>query len=232
VSGLRGYTATINTGQFGDTSELLPILLSQVSDQLANQLIPNLKDFAQAGENGAQTLARLIATTEQLRGQQAQARTSLIDMVRALPDRLGITGLLDFRSSLQVSDTLSPTARLANARSLYERTLHGAQAGNLGDVQALPQFAQQLLSIGRDNYASGPQFAALYREIMRETNQVIHQQRDVEHDLLRDIPRTILHASHDQLLELRRIKVELSNTVQVLRDTRLELRRIAPRPAP
>jgi hypothetical protein len=214
------------TGMVGD-DKIIAAAIGAVTDSLALKLLPHLKDFAQANESLTQTFTRLAAATEQLRGQQEQSEGQLRGLVSGMPAALGITALQQYQNTLAVSDYLAPTDRLGAARSQYADLLGRAGAGDLSAVQAFPGVAQQLLGIGRDTFASGPEFADLMREVNRDLSDVLGHQQELQTDILSGIDVTIQQAAQDQIGELRRGFKAVTDELQAVQDELRRLREVA-----
>jgi hypothetical protein len=129
--------------------------------------------------------------------------TALRGMVNALPGQLGITGLQEFQRSLGVSEYLSPTARFASAQSQYAELLARAQGGDLDAVRGFSSNAAQLLGVGRENFASGPEFAALMRQVNLDLADVLGRQQGLQTEILADVPVVIQQAAQDQIAALK-----------------------------
>lgn len=216
-AGALGERLGLDTSRLGPVSintsaQDLGDILERVSDELAMQLLPNLKDFARIGESASQTLARVAQAGEQMQG-----------VVRALPGQLGITALEQYRDSLKVSEFLSPLERLGAAQTLLGETYARARGGDLTAVQSFPQLLQSSLAIGRDVYASGPQFAELMVEGNRKLNDLLVQQQGLQADILQDIPITIIEKANDQIAA---IKAQTATLNEALIGVREELSRI------
>ena len=221
-SGLAGANLSFNASGASD-ADTVQNALGKIADQMATQLVPGIKSFQQAGESLSQTLVRLAAASEQLRQQQQQSEGQLRGLVRGMPGALGITALEQYQRTLAVSDTLAPMDRLGAARSQYADLLGRARADDLSAVQAFPGAAQQLLGIGRDAFASGPEFAALMREVNRDLSGVLGHQQELQTDILSGIDVTIQQAAQDQIAEIRR---QTNALVEANREIRDELRRL------
>lgn len=211
------------TGSGQDKAQQILAQLGGVSDALANQLMPNLKDFAQANETATQTLLRLVQVQEQLRMAEQQAQDQLAGAVRGLPGALGITGLEGARNALSVSDYVSPMARLTSARGLLDSTYQSAMGGDLAAVNAFPQILQQALSIGRDVGASGPAFQALFLEGNKQLNDLLAKQQSVQADLLKNVPLAVIESSKDQIAELKKGFTAMTDGLKSIQD---ELKRM------
>lgn len=198
--------------------------IGQLTDQLAYSLMPNLREFAQANETATQTLVRLVQVQEQLRQAEAQMSGQLTGAVRGLPGQLGITSLEGTRNALAMSEYVSPTDRLAKARSLLADTYNRGLAGDLTAVNSYGSQLQQALTLGREVGASGPAFQALFTEGNRQLNDLLSRQQQIQAEMLRDIDVSILQASQDQVAELKK---GFKAMVDELAAVRAELRRIA-----
>lgn len=178
-----------------------------------------------------QKLSTLADALAQAQTQQLQTQTQQTDQlkgaIQGLPGQLGITSLQQYKDSLAVSDTLSPLDRLSAARGLLSDTYTRALAGDLSAVNAFPGAAQSLLGIGRDAYASGPQYQDLFVEVNRELQNVLTHQQDVQSDLLKNIDVSIVQAAQDQTAALKVIISKLNDLNTQLETTRAELRRIS-----
>jgi uncharacterized coiled-coil protein SlyX len=123
-----------------------------------------------------------------------------------------------------VSETLAPSDRFSAAHAQFTDVVTRFTQGDLSAVGDFPAAAQQLLTIGRDIYASGPQFATLFRDVNLILQDVLEFQRAQQEDLLRDVPTTIIESSQNQIAELR---AGFQAMVDELTALRAELRRLA-----
>jgi len=182
-----------------------------------------LKQFKEALGQVNQALTEEFGPALQAVAQITQIEAGLTAGVRGLPQALGITGLEAFQASLATADFQSPLSRLGAARSQLSDLFSRAMGGDLEAVQAFPQLAQSVLSIGRDVGASGPLFASLFTEVNRMLQDVLGQQRDIQADILKDIDVSILEASRDQIAELR---AGFAAMVEQLAGLRTEIRKL------
>jgi len=173
-------------------------------------------DAAQKQLDAAQRQVQLAQRDEQLSGQLAAS-------VRGLADQLGIGTLKSAIGGLGVSEYLSPMDRLAGARSQFDTALAGARGGDLASVNALPDAVQTLLGVGRDVFASGGGFQDLFREANMALGEVLGRQQDLQSDILKDVPVTIMEASRDQVAELRK---GFAAMTEELAGVRTELRQL------
>jgi len=141
---------------------------------------------------------------EQLSEAQPRLEASLANAVRSLPEALGITSLEAARMALATSESVAPLERFAAARSFLEESYGRAAGGDLSAIGAFPEQLQSTLGIGRDVFASGPQFAEIFSEGNRMLNDLLARQREVETELVASVPDTIREASNDQIGELKR----------------------------
>lgn len=223
----NALAGTYNT-RYGFGMEHTPVEQSGAFEQIA---AARLQAISQALGRSIEELTSIMsmsaeqwgATIEQMRTQLAAGEQSLRDAARGLRGQLGITGLEDFRNRLAVSEARSPLDRLASAREIYEETLGRATAGDLEAVRGFPQVAQQLLGIGRETYASGAGYQELFREVNQSLAGVLERQQQMQADILRDVPTTILEASNNQVDELRR---GFKAMVEKLEAVRAELARL------
>lgn len=151
-------------------------------------------------------------------------RGDIRDQIRGLLDSayqtLNISGLTQFRDSLSYSGLSpgSPIDRFNSARGLFNQTAASALAGDNAAAQLFPQLAQELLTLGRDVYASGPQYAELFTDVNRTLNQVIANQQSIYQDLAASVSVSIRETSQDQIAVIR-------DQTERLEDALLEIRR-------
>jgi hypothetical protein len=124
-----------------------------------------------------------------------------------------IKGYVD---NMAVSGFLSPTARLEGARGLFNSTLAAARGGNLEAAGNVGGLAQTLLGAGRDVYASGPQFQALFTEVNRDLQRVLQQQGEAQQSLLAEMPASIREAANDTIVELKKLREEVRAGLEAL----------------
>jgi hypothetical protein len=90
-------------------------------------------------------------------------------------------------------------------------------------VQDFPQVLQSVLAVGRDVYASGPEWASLFTEGNRMLQDLLTTQRTARDDINKDLPAVILQTGQDTVAELKRGFNRLSEDLQ---HVQRELRRI------
>ena len=232
TSRLSSYSVPFNlraqpsSGPHASTDDIMRAFLANlggVSDQLATQLMPNLRQFAQANETATQTLVRLVQVQEQLRAAEAQQKSQIADVVRGLPGQLGITSLQGARDALAVSEYQSPMDRMAAARAQMEATYQRGLGGDLTAVSGYGGVLQQALSIGREVGASGPAFQSLFMEGNRQLNELLARQQALQTDMLKNVDLSILQSSQDQVAELRKV---IDTLVDGFNGVQAELRRL------
>jgi hypothetical protein len=209
VGSVNAALAPANARQYAFGMEHTDWLESGAAEQIQAD---RLNAISQALGKSIEQLTRIMALSaeefaeieRQLQNQLADVTESFGGFIRSLPGRLGITAIEDAQNALAVSEYYAPQERLAAARGIYDSTLARARAGDLGAVSEFPQAAQQLLGIGRDVYASGPQFQELFAETNRALNEVLEQQRSLQTEILKDVPVAIMEASRDQVSEIKR----------------------------
>ncbi len=133
-SGLRGMSASVSLGHFMGTEDALPMVLNQLTEQLARKVIPEFKSLAQAGESAAQTLARLVQEAQELNVNRMQAAIGLDQSTRDL--WLSDLSPLTHRERLDFSrGELNRIARRAAAGDVDALNSYGgALRGYLGEA--------------------------------------------------------------------------------------------------
>jgi hypothetical protein len=162
-------------------------------------------------------IGQAAKASAQLVGQQTQIEAQLRGTVRGLPQQLGIASLEAARMSLATAESQAPLDRFAAARAFLGEGYARALGGDLSAVQAFPELLQSALGIGREVFASGPQFAELFREGNRMLNDLLAHQREIEADIVASVPATIRDAAADQIAEIRRQTKEIVSSLESLR---------------
>lgn len=226
IARVNAALAGPNATRYDFGPERTPWEQSQAFEQIR---VDRLNAISQALGRSVEQLTKIMvlsaeqfaAIEKELRNQLADVKESFGGFIRGLPGRLGIPGLEEAQQTLAVSEYRAPLDRLSSARGIYESTLARARAGELDAVSAFPQVAQQLLGIGRDVYASGPQFQELFVEANRALNEVLEQQRGLQTDILKEVPVAIMEASRDQITEIKR---QTTTLLEALRRVETEIR--------
>jgi hypothetical protein len=168
-------------------------------------------------------IGQAAQASAQLAGQQTQIEAQLRGTVRGLPQQLGISSLEAARMSLATAESQAPLERFAAARAFLGEGYARALGGDLAAVQAFPELLQSALGIGREVFASGPQFAELFREGNRMLNDLLAHQREIEADIVASVPATIRDAAADQIAEIRSQTKQL---VEGLAQVKSEIQRL------
>jgi len=187
-----------------------------IEEQAREQADRAAQDAAQAVAERERSIAGLQSTLSQREGSLGQA-------VAGLPGQLGITSLEEFRRSLAISESASPLDRLSAAGRYYADTLAGARAGDLSSVLSFGSRAQDYLSIGREAYASGGDFQAIFSEVSRSSAELIQKQRTLEIEIAQSVPVAIRETGNDTVTALKR---GFADTVSEIQGMRAELRRL------
>lgn len=127
-----------------------------------------------------------------------------------------VQGLQGYADSLLASPYLSPMEQLAGARTVFERQL----ATN--DPNVL-QGANQLLSIGREVYASGPEFQSIFSDVNAKLADALERQKTTQEALLKELPASILESAKDQI---KAIRDQTEAVIAELRSLATEVRRL------
>lgn len=170
-------------GLTGASPEIDRVLRGSSADTLENNLtvlgaIPGLlRPATSAFDAAMQAVNDNFSEAEALARQFAldldkvnAARAREIEAVRAqfrAPFLQAAGGIVDFLNaqSLASDSTLSPTRRLAEAQRQFGDLLQRVRGGDVAAGSALTQAAGNLLTIGRQNFASSLDFAGLERNV-------------------------------------------------------------------
>ena len=156
-----------------------------------------------------------------LRDQVSAKMRNIADQARQI---LGLDQLTALQASFVVGpmSPLSPTDQFAALRGTFDTTAAAALAGDANAVRDFPGLAQQILGLGRDVFASGPEFQSLFTNVNTILNQVIGNQNALAATF--DISVTLRETSEDQI---RALKKEFAETRAELREIRKALRQTA-----
>jgi hypothetical protein len=176
------------------------------------------QDAAQQQQDAAQQQADNVKQMADLTTQQDTIGGQLASTVRGLSGQLGIDSLQGGVNALATSVYVAPLDRLAAARAQLSSSYSSALGGDLGAVQSFPGLLQSTLGIARDTYASGPEFQALFAEGNRMLNDLLAHQRDLQADMIKDVPATVLQASNDQIAEIRKQTATLVSSLKDVSD--------------
>ncbi len=194
---------------------------------MIEKLIQHLEPARIAAEKSAQAEAQAAQMKAQQQQALIQSEQKLIDALNnaasTIEDKLGITSLVQAQNELATSVYRSPLDRFAAAREQLEATYTRAIGGDLEAVSGFSGSLQSALSIGRDVYASGPQFQELYGSANRMLQELLVHQREVNSDIMRTVPVAVQQGAQDTVQELRR---QTATLAEGLRDIQAELRRL------
>jgi hypothetical protein len=118
-------------------------------------------------------------------------------------------GLQGYVNNMSISEYLSPEARLAGARDLFASATERAAAGDIDAARSLPGFASTLLGAGRQVYASGPQFQALFAETNNEMIRVLKESGLAQEKLLEDMPASIRESGQATVTAIKKMNDDL-----------------------
>lgn len=167
---LNDSTATLSLSGIGKPGEGLQEMtaafagaMGSVTDQLALELMPNLREFAQANETLTQTLMRL-----------AEARR-VADLNKIFGSMQGALQLADQTRDLWLSNLSPLTARqrLDEASGRYGETLAAAQSGDLGAMGQLSASARTYLGEARSFYASSADYTGIFGAVQAQIGNLV-----------------------------------------------------------
>lgn len=164
------------------------------------------EDYAEALKNGA-TNADLARIAE---GHRMSELAAGIERSRTKIQALTATidGLQDFRNSLLLSATQSPTTRLAEARRQYADVLGVVQGADIKKAQEasgrLPGVAQVLLDASRTVNASGAGFQSDFAKVLADSAAAITRFQDL---------RTVEEAMLAELIKIANATMGLRDSV-------------------
>ncbi len=134
---------------------------AKIDEILANG-IDAFEDGLQEAEKGLEETARAAdaaaRSMETLEAQLEGGKSNLRSFFEGL-----INPLMGFGQAAAFGDlsAAAPGDRLAAARGQFASTLASAQAGDIAAIQNLPSIGESVIGLGREVFASGPQFASL-----------------------------------------------------------------------
>lgn len=173
--------------------------LNQFSEA-ARSLIAQLRDLrANASQLG-------LSMREILRASQAAIGGQIQNLIQQRRGVLGIPALESLQQNLSFGELSAGTSmqRFNRANAELERVAGAAMRGNVGAVQDFPGLAQEVLGLGRDVFASGPQYGRLFTSVNSTLNQVLSQQRNIESSLLAGLDISIRETAQDQIIALNK----------------------------
>ena len=160
------------------------------------------------------------------KGDPAALNISLGALLLQRRSALGIPGLESFQRNLSFGglSPFSSVEKFRRGRAELDSLSGAALGGDPEALRAFPQLAQQVLGLGRDAFASGPQFAEVFTSVNTTLNQVLDRQRELEEGLLVGLEFTIRDATNDQINALERT---IALVVTELKGLRGDIKRAA-----
>lgn len=143
--------------------------------------------------------------TDKLTASYEKQKNALIQNV--------LSPLQDFLDNQAMSgdSSLNPVQRLAMARSSFDTNLSAIKGGDFANLGDITNQASQLLSVGRDIFASGEAFAAL-ESYVRQSVSGIAGDLGAPNGLNDSVAREISLASAQQISIQQQMLVELQET--------------------
>jgi hypothetical protein len=138
--------------------------IGQLTDQIAYKLIPNLADFAKAGETATTTFMRMASEFQQATIDKA---FSLMNATVKVADQTSAF-------KLSSESPLTPQERLTHAQDLYGATLSAAQGGDLDAINALVDISQAYLKEAHDFYASSEAYTKIFNDVQTNAQELMN----------------------------------------------------------
>lgn len=178
-AGLANKSYSVNATGPLDMPQTVGIALQQVTDQMAEQLVPTIRSLQQANESLTQTFIRLANA----------ARAA------AIPDALNRMGaalaLKDAWKGIEWSDLnpfpMTSAQRLSALAGEYSANLTGARANDLNAYNALAGSAQSYIEQARAEYASSQQYVDIYNAVKSEVGDVVQNTMTEQSNRLADM---------------------------------------------
>lgn len=186
------------------------------ANSMFQKLVASIAPAAQAAQDQINLQTALLAKQDEL-------KAALGSIGPQLAEKLGIGTLQAAQNALATSEYNAPLDRFSAAKAQLDATYGSAIGGDLTAVQSFPQMLQSALTIGRDVYASGPEFADFFKTSNRMLQDLLDHQKEVQTDILRDLPATVIQASSDQVSAIRQLKSSLESGLE---NVTAELRRL------
>jgi hypothetical protein len=165
TGGIGGLTGTFKFSDAMGTTDAqrVPIIVRQVTSSIVEQLVPGLKDMAQANEELIDTFMRL-----------ANARRSA-DIDKIFGRMSGVLGARNDLADLFLSDLspLTASQRLARSQGDYASLLAGAERGDLASISGLSGGARSYLQEARSYYASSPAYTSIFNDVQSAVNDLV-----------------------------------------------------------
>jgi len=244
ASSIASYSKQFNIdlGKDGKIEDGITKLLTNVGDELATQLVPNIAQFAKTGEAAASTLERLAgdfdATTQmaQLLGKTAAEAFGTAGIASAaarehLIDLAGSASNLTSWASSYATNFLTEEEKLAPVKKAVDAAM--ASLG-LASVTTRDQFKQVVNSLDLTTDAGARQFTSMMQladafaqvhaasETLASSESSIAEERAGLQDQLDQLTMTstqLLKKQRDALNEANRPLFDMIQTAQKLADT-------------
>lgn len=207
--GIARKSFGLNRGDVSKVLEDIDLAKFALGLNDAEENISPLKSALDALSDSFNTMktraAELSLPTDKLTESYEKQKTALIQNVLA--------PLQDFLDSeaLSSSSSLNPAQRLSLARSTFDTNLSAIKGGDLTNIDNITSQASQLLSIGRDVFASSDAFAAL-ESYVRQSISGVAGSLGAPNGLNDSISREIALSTAQQVSIQEQMLVELQET--------------------
>lgn len=182
---------------------------------LADERLALIKDFNdRAAEEERRARDQRLRDLENAERDLQGARQSAYDFFQGL---IGPLKQFQFGVGLGSLTGLSPGEQLASARAEFGRVRAGALAGNVRDIERLPEVGQALLEVSRLNNASGPAFARDFQTVTQTVDRVIATAQNLQEQNFSDLADSISITIQAQTRDLRNAIESLEAEVRRLR---------------
>lgn len=149
-------------------------------NNLVTQSVGDLSDARLIGSDPRQVAQAFALQAQAIVDQAGLVGDSFNDLVKTFPSLSSVvhqsstaldqftTSIQSFLDSLKTGSlsALSPDQKLAAAQDTYARQLSAAQSGDPTAMAAVTQSANDLLTVAKDFFASSPQYAAIFNQIV------------------------------------------------------------------
>lgn len=232
---VRGLTDNVQraiTGSSGGSLEVLTAnielarsidLITGASSEATRQLQELNQKFAdmrmRAQELGLSVEAVNRAQVAALRDLEASVQGQLASNLGRADSVLNLTGLRALRDQVSFGQLsgASPLTAIAGQRAAFDQVAQAALAGDVSAIQSFPGIAQQLLTSGRDVFASGPGFADLLGSVRGTLDQLLGQNEALQASLGVDIDIALRETAQDQIAAIRDQTGRLSEDLRLIR---------------
>jgi len=151
-----------------------------------------------------------------LESQIISAMGGIVEEAKRL---LNIDQLFKLREDLSFG-SLSPLAPVPKFQAARDQFNKVAQAALSGDIEAIKQFpgiARDAVGIGRDVFASGPEFASFFNVVQGTLDQVIGSQQELAEGIDFELGNAVRETSEQQIAALREMQKTLSDDLKAVR---------------